>query len=92
METLFPPQAAALNLGLLVVGIAGLLAVVWLGLQIIGWFSPRETYATKSELLALEVRLTRFEAKFDALNASINKGFADIERAIGKLEGRSNVP
>ena len=92
MPDFSPAQAAAVNLGLFVLTIGSVLSVVWLVLQIIAWFRPKEVYATRAELRDLEVRLTGFGTKLDTLTTTMQAGFNDIQRSIGRLEGTGHVP
>jgi hypothetical protein len=84
-------ESVALNLGLFLAAAAAVLTVLWLLLQIVSWFRPKEVYATKAELAALEARLGSFDGKLDRLSSSMQLGFTDIQRALGRLEGREHV-
>jgi hypothetical protein len=66
-------QQAAINLGLFIACAGSALGTFFLVLRIIEWFRPKETLASKSELLALEAKITGIDDKLDLLNAAIPK-------------------
>lgn len=78
---LTPELQSAIGIGAVVVALVALLTLLWLVLQIVGWFRPKDAYATKEEVGEL-----RGEVK--AINNSIQTGFNDLHRAIGRLEGK----
>lgn len=83
LATLPPEVQAPLYTGCVVVSLIALLSLLWLLLQIIGWFRPKEAYATREEHAELK-------AEVRALARTIDVTVRDLERAIGRLEGLAN--
>lgn len=95
-----PPASPQIILNLGVV--AGVLSIFWLCLQMIAWFRPKESYATKSELSEAKREISELRKDVDnklggiemgmrTLETSIQAGFKDLHRAIGVLEGKASV-